>query len=186
MPLNKDRVVEVLYKASPRSLVSLGSGYLVGGALVLTAAHNVGPGEVFVRVSGVKHTAQVLLQGNKDVADIALLEITDEEITALQCRYGEIDRTSSARISCCAAGFPLFKDRTSKTKKKRLYAQVDGVIPTLENLGYRYQLLSLQVTATPGEAPKPPEAPELSEWQGISGAVVFAEDDIIVGVISHH
>src|SRR5207248_2111199 len=101
-----------------------------------------------------------------------------------------VNRKSPARIKCWALGFPRCKERSlkkrsSKEKPKRITVQVDGEIPTLENFGYPHQLLSLQVTATPRKAPSLHD----SEWQGMSGAVVFADDvvdDIVVGVISEH
>ncbi len=177
------RIVEVLHNRGDdiHPDWSAGSGFFVGTKLVLTALHNVdGPGDLLVRIHGTdEHPAVVRLQGDEG-ADLAILEVCDVEVNVPPLRYGAVDRSEPTLVErCWAVGFPRFKERSSKPKPKRVTAQVKGVIPTLENLGL--QLLSLQVTQTPRGAPSLQD----SEWQGMSGSVVFA-DDVVVGVISEH
>jgi hypothetical protein len=49
-------VVEVLHNKGTAAEPdwSVGSGYVLGSRLVLTAAHNVGPGELLVRLHAVR------------------------------------------------------------------------------------------------------------------------------------
>jgi tetratricopeptide (TPR) repeat protein len=187
-PALENLVVEVLHQEADGDW-SVGSGYIVGGALVLTAAHIIGPGKLQVRVNGIKRAAAIRLQGNKESSvfvDLALLEIRDEEeeIDAPFLRFGAVDRTSATLVEACwAVGFPGFKERRHKTKPRlRLTTQVNGEIPTGENVGH--DLLSLHVTSTPGRSLRSGDLSE-SEWSGMSGSVVFA-GDVVVGVISEH
>jgi tetratricopeptide (TPR) repeat protein len=161
---------------------SVGSGFLIRGNLVLTAAHNVGIGELLVRIGGIERSAAIRLKANPDFVDLAVLEIQSTDINVPLCRYGAVDRASSALIErCWAVGFPQFKERPTATKPLRLSAQVNGEIPTGENLGH--QLLSFRVTSTPGA--RPTDRLDESEWSGMSGAIVFA-GDVLVGSISEH
>src|SRR5437660_1652572 len=85
------RAVEVLYDRGPVTRAGVdrwtgGSGYLIGGRLVLTAAHNVGyrqdlghNEQLLVRtIEGSELAARVILVCDEPSrADLALLEITD-------------------------------------------------------------------------------------------------------------
>jgi hypothetical protein len=182
-----DLVVEVLHSRGDDNHPdwTVGSGFFVGRRLVLTALHNVdGPGELLVRVHGKEeHPAIVLLQGDKDSVDLALLEVTDVEVDVPLLRYGTVDRSASAMVEqCWAVGFPRFKERARKPKPLRLSAQVNGEIPTGENLGQ--PLLTLHLRRSP--RPLPAGAIRESEWAGMSGAAVFSGNNIIVGVITEH
>jgi WD40 repeat protein len=179
-----DLVVEVLHNRGDDEAPdwTVGSGFLIGRGLVLTASHNIGPGELLVRVHGSEEcVASVSKRGDGDL-DLAVVEIVDSRLEAPPRRYGAVDRDSAAVVGrCWAVGFPRFKERPGKAKPMRLTAQVNGEIPTAENLGH--QLLTLRVTGAPRALPNG-GLPE-SEWSGMSGAVVFA-DDVIVGVITEH
>ncbi len=86
---------------------------------------------------------------------------------------------------CWAVGFPHFKvleHERGKPKPPPSSAQVDGEIPTGENVGQ--PLLTLRVRNSP--RPLPSGSVRESEWEGMSGAVVFSGDYIIVGVITEH
>src|SRR5579859_2885277 len=163
---------------------SVGSGFFVGTNLVLTALHNVdGPGELLVRVHGTeKHPAVVRLQGDKDSVDLAVLEVSDAAVDVPLLRYGAVDRSVAAVVErCWAIGFPRLKvleQERGKPKPPPSSAHVNGEIPTGEYLGK--QLLTLQVRNSPGPQPQG------SEWEGMSGAVVFSGDYIVVGVITEH
>ena len=170
---------------------SVGSGFLIRDGYALTAAHNVGPGDLLVRTGEVERPAVVRLNGGEDGADIALLELTGGAGNLggfLSRRFAEVDRGTAGFVEkCWAIGFPSFKERDAIPGKKRegkpfrLSAQVSGRIPTGENLGL--QLLTLQVGQTPRALTGGAE--DQSAWQGMSGAVVFA-DQVVVGVITEH
>ena len=69
-----DLAVEVLHhwdEGSQRGW-SVGSGFLIGDALVLTAAHNVGHGELLVRAGDAERHAVVRLRGDENLADLAI------------------------------------------------------------------------------------------------------------------
>lgn len=180
-------VVEVLHNRGDDNYPdwSVGSGFFVGTRFVLTALHNVdGPSQVLVRVHGTEeHTAAVCLQGDKDLVDLAVLEVSDVAVDVPALRYGAVDRSVPAMVKrCWAVGFPRFKERARDPKPLRLSAQVDGEIPTSENLDQ--PLLTLQVRRSPRSLPG--SAVHESEWAGISGAAVFSGGNIIVGVITEH
>ena len=180
----EDLVVEVLHNwgDDKRGAWSAGSGYRVGGALVLTAAHNVGQGEILIRARHARWPATVLYRGDENQVDLALLEITGTTTQAPRCLYGEVDRSRPKWVeNCWAVGFPQFKERRSQPGPLHLSKQVGGQIPTGENLGY--DLLTLQVRDSP-EAMR--DKIRESEWSGMSGAAVFTEDILIGVVIEHH
>src|SRR5438105_2013455 len=128
-----DLVVEVLHQ-EPGGSWWVGSGYCVGGARVLTASHNVGPGDLFVRAGERESPATVLVAGTEEIADLAVLELSAPWVIAPPCQYGAVDRRSRARVErCSAVGFPKFKERDpepGERKPVRYSTQVDGVIPT--------------------------------------------------------
>src|SRR6266566_796483 len=177
-------VVEVLHNRGDddHPSWSVGSGFFVGSRLVLTALHNVdGLGELLVRVRGIEeHSAIVRLQGDPDIVDLAVLEVSDVAVDVPLLRYGAVDRNVSAVVEqCWAVGFPRFKQRAGVHKPPRLSAQVNGEIPTSENLGQ--PLLTLQVRSP---RPLPRSTIHGSIWEGMDGAVVFSGDSVIVGVIT--
>ena len=97
-----------------------GSGYLIGGRLVLTAAHNVDyrqdPGDdeqLLVRtIAGSEFAARVVLVCDEpSQVDLALLEISDprfdEHLPPVS--FARVDRDSPAPVpGCWAVGFPRF------------------------------------------------------------------------------
>ena len=122
----------------------MGSGFLIRDGYVLTAAHNVGPGEVLIRTGDLERPAVVQLSGGKDVADIALLKLTEGVADLggfLKRQFGCVDRSTAKFVErCWSIGFPRFKERktipgkSSREKPFRLSTQVSGRIPTGENL----------------------------------------------------
>lgn len=182
-----DLVVEVLHNLGDDDHPdwSVGSGFFIGTRWVLTALHNVdGPGELLVRVHGTEERpAVVCLQGKEDMVDLAVLEVSDIAVDVPPLRYGAVDRSTQAVVErCSAVGFPRFKERAHDPKPLRLSVQVDGEIPTGENLDL--PLLTLRVRNSP--RPLPSGAVRESEWEGISGATVFSGNNVIVGVITEH
>ncbi len=182
-----DLVVEVLHYWDDEQPPgwSVGSGFVVGSGLVLTAAHNVGDGELLVRARGTEWPARVLLRGLVESADLALVEFTGAGVEFLPCRYGQVDERAPGVVDrCWAVGFPYYKERAqagrgAPPRRERLTTQVRGQILAGENLGR--SLLTLQVDRMPAARGGSGQ----SEWSGMSGAVVFA-DDIVIGVVSEH
>ncbi len=158
---------------------SRGSGLVVGHGLVLTAAHCVGAGRLLVRfVGGEERAASVAVAGDPVTSDLALIEFEGSSPDP-RWRYGKVDRRWTGWVrGCWAVGFPAFKGRAQGGAGSVLSAQVGGEIPTMENAGT--QLLTLRLHSSPRERA------EGSEWSAMSGAVVVAGDDVIVGVVGEH
>lgn len=198
------RAVEVLYfcpdgENSTRRW-TVGSGCLVGGRLVLTAAHNVGfavlvGAAISIRcLDGREHPAVVLATGGTDGPDLAVLEVQGDGLLTAQelvpVRFGRVDRTRIGSVSgCWAIGFPRWKEqpRAAPSAPLRDSVQVEGVIPPASNL--RRGLLELRTYSTP--QPLSTALVDQSEWQGMSGAVVFApgpdpHSSLAIGVVSEH
>lgn len=183
-----DLVVEILhYRSDDKNPYwSVGSGFFVGESLVLTALHNVdGQGELLVRIHGKKeHSAAVILPTDKDHKDmdLAVLKVSDVAVSVPSLRYGTVNRSIPAEVEqCWAIGFPEFKvleHEHGKPKPSPTTVQIKGKIPTCECLGQQRLTLRAEINPRPSS--------EGSEWAGMSGAVVFADNDIVVGVITEH
>lgn len=174
----RDLAVEVLHYVDGGW--SVGSGLVVGDGLVLTAAHSVGPGELRVRFIGHEddRAAHVRLCGDDATADLALISV-EGRTPSRRWRFGEVDRDWQDCVRpCWAVGFPQFMEHERAGRPARLLAQVSGEIPTVENLGTN--LLTFRVHSSPTERLVG------SPWAAMSGAVVVAGDDVIVGVVSEH
>ena len=81
----RERVVEIeaALGAGPGERYRYGSGFRLGGRLVLTAAHVVAGAAAGITVRGpdkVPHPARVVdgLAGDPDTVDLALLELCDQ------------------------------------------------------------------------------------------------------------
>ena len=176
-----------------------GSGYLIGGRLVLTAAHTVGyrqelgdNAQLLVRtIGGSEFAARVVLVCDESSrVDLALLEISDSRFGELlpPVGFARVDRDSAAPVSgCWAVGFPRFGEAgpvLAEGSRRETWHVRGDILPGGK---LRSGLLSLQVTSTPQPLPAPLAG---SEWEGMSGAVVFAADardgDRVIGVVSTH
>jgi Trypsin-like peptidase domain len=198
------RAVEVLHDRGPVIPVDVnrwtgGSGYLIGGRLVLTAAHTVDyrqdlgdNARLLVRtIKGTEFAVQVVLVSDESSqVDLALLEISDprfdEHLPPVS--FARVNRNSPAPVSgCWAVGFPWFGEAGPVLLEgsRRETWHVRGDI--LPGGKLRSGLLSVQVTSTPQPLSAPVGG---SEWEGMSGAVVFASDspdsDRAIGVVSTH
>jgi hypothetical protein len=201
-----DRAVEVIYDrgedARPRWLV--GPGWLVGGRLVLTAAHCVGGrdgrGSLLVRrhLDDRRHADYKAVLATEDgeravgPEDLAVLEIVDPRFDGIadQVRYGVVDRSRPHQVKqCWGVGFPHFKERLSQDGPAPLRdtQHLSGVIHTASNLVTG--LLEFQVTSRPTDPTGPGEL-DHTPWQGMSGTAVFADDPeygtCLLGVVSEH
>ena len=169
-----------------------GSGFRLGGRLVLTAAHVVaGAAAAGIVVRGpdkVPHPARVVdeLTGDPDAVDLALLELGDQAAELPAPPVAAIDRDAPVPTpveGCWAVGYPLFQEIPSGAGVVRETAQVWGMILPAENLVGG--LLSLQVTSAPRALPPQRESLGESQWSGMSGAAVLAGERLI-GVVSEH
>ncbi|GAA3842725.1 tetratricopeptide repeat protein [Streptomyces phyllanthi] len=171
---------------------SVGSGCLVGGRLILTAAHNVlGDGRGTVRISVRRREefdlAADILAADPD-QDLAVLRVADHPALAdvSTVRYARVDRGRTERVTCWALGYPAWKEhpREGTDVPLRDSSQINGFIAPGSNL--RRGLLEFRTDSTPrGTA-----GGEDSQWHGMSGAVVFSDDagtdPAAVGVITEH
>ncbi len=188
--IGTNRAVEVLHDRGPATPEAAGrwtagSGYLIGGRLVLTAAHAVDyrqdlgdDAQLLVRtIGGSEFAARVVLVGDESSqVDLALLEISDSRFDELlpPVGFARVNRDSAAPVpGCWAVGFPRFGEAgpvlTEGSRRETWHVRGD-ILPGGK---LRSGLLSLQVTSTPQPLPAPLAG---SEWEGMSGAVVFAAD----------
>ena len=111
-----ERAVEVLWHRGPpvHTRWSVGSGFLIGGDRVLTAAHNVGAGTLLVRIDGqFEHAAEITTDASGAGLDLAVVQITDQAFSGPPpVGFALIDRGSPDTVDgCWAVGFPRFKER---------------------------------------------------------------------------
>ncbi|WP_194908971.1 tetratricopeptide repeat protein [Catenulispora rubra] len=158
----------------------VGSGYLVSGNLVLTARHVVcGADQVTARFvdesSKIRQvTGQVAwADGDSEGLDLAVVRLTESFADVAPVAYGRLTR----RAEYEAVGFPLWKRReTSPGMYYREAHHAEGRITPFSNM--RSGTLELTV-----DEPAPNQ--RQSPWEGMSGAVVFA-DGLLVGVVCEH
>lgn len=158
-----------------------GSGHLLGGRLILTAAHVVCPARqpltnVKVRQeNGELLTAEVVWHRYRDGIDVALLNVTDpawpDPVWRHPVRWGRLV-TRRPGQQCEAIGFP----RVVAEPRQRDSHHAVGVI----NPG---SLIKAGMYAV--EVTNPPTAPDAdgSWWQGMSGAGVLC-NGLLVGVVT--
>ena len=195
--------MEVLHDRGPATPADVdrwigGSGYLIGGRLVLTAAHNVDyrqdpsdDGQLLVRtIAGSEFAARVALVCDEpSQVDLALLEISDPRFDdhLLPVTFARVNRDSPTPVpGCWAVGFPRFGEAGPVLPggSRRETWHVRGDI--LPGAKLRAGLLSLQVTSTPQPLPASLAG---SAWEGMSGAVVSADPhdgEQAIGVITTH
>ena len=176
-----------------------GSGYLIGGRLVLTAAHAVdyrqvlgGDERLLVRmIDGSELAARVVLVCDEPSGvDLALLEINEPSVgdRLPTVTFARVNRDSAVPVAgCWAVGFPRFGEAGPVLPEgsRRETRHVGGNIWPGGKL--RAGLLTLEVTSNPRPLPASVAG---SEWEGMSGAVVFANDarygEQAIGVVSTH
>ncbi|MEU6578311.1 serine protease [Streptomyces sp. NPDC046805] len=162
-----------------------GSGFLVRPKCVVTTSHNLGDGDVTVRTTaGAEHQAAVVYDGRSDGLDLAVLRASDDLEVSDTVGFARVNRATPVLLDhCWAVGFPRFMQRRNIFGRRlRDTVQVTGVIAPASRAVSG--LLRLQVTDTPSGVR------EGSQWQGLSGAVVFASDrhygDLAVGLVVEH
>lgn len=191
-----DRVVEVISNlgSAADSRYRYGSGCIVRGGTVLTAAHVVaGAVSVVVRDPAKREYAatvdpRFVCDAQGPGPDLALLEIDDPtfERTLPAIGLAAVDRDSASGEPvdrCHAVGYPWFAETRSRTRTAvRDTADVIGVVSVLSKLAAG--LLSVQVSISPRPLPQRGSLGE-SEWSGMSGAPVFAAGCLLGVVIEH-
>jgi Trypsin-like peptidase domain/WD domain, G-beta repeat len=189
------RVVEVLADLgeghSPR--YRSGSGCIVAGRTVLTAAHVV-EGAVSVKV---RSPNKVLREAALDAGfvgdvdgpgpDLALVELTGPGVDLPAMGLAAVDRDSVSGDPverCHAVGYPVFMERHAPDGGRvRETADAFGHVPVLSGLAGG--LLSVQVSSAPRPLPPGQTALGQSQWSGMSGAPVVAAG-LLLGVVTEH
>ena len=186
------RLVEVIADqgASSAARYRYGSGCIVSGRTVLTAAHVVaGAQRVQVRDPDKKSYSATVDPGfvgdvDGPGPDLALVEIDDPAVDLAPMGLARIDRDAPTDepVRCRAIGYPWFAETPSPTAVRDTVDAI-GVVPVLSKLAAG--LLSVQVSISP--RPLPPEDKGLgeSEWSGMSGAPVVAAGRLL-GVVAEH
>jgi WD40 repeat protein len=187
------RLVEVIADLgeSAAGRYRYGSGCIVGGRTVLTAAHVVaGAKRVQVRDAHKRLYSATVDQrfvGDPDGPgpDLALVEIDDPAVDLPPIGMARVDReslTAEPVERCHAIGYPWFAETPSPATVRDTVDAI-GVVPALSKLAAG--LLSVQVSISP--RPLPPEDKSLaeSEWSGMSGAPVLAAGRLL-GVVTEH
>src|SRR5262249_33468319 len=189
------RVVEVIADrgegGTPR--YRCGSGCLVAGRTVLTAAHVVtDAASVRVRDPG-KVVYEAMLDprfvGDADGPgpDLALVEVSAAGIDVPSMGLAAVDRdspTGDPVERCHAVGYPAFMERDGGDGGQvRDTVDAYGHVPVLSRLAGG--LLSVQVSSTPRELPPGQVSLGESEWSGMSGGPLVADGDLL-GVVTEH
>nr|MDT0666570.1 trypsin-like peptidase domain-containing protein [Micromonospora sp. DSM 115978] len=164
-----------------------GSGCVVAGGWVLTAAHAVADAVgVAVRTPDkvrFEATLDARYVGDPDGPgpDLALVEATGLDLPPMGLAAVDRDSPTGDVVERChVIGYPAFMERPGPGGATvRDTVDAVGRIPTLSRLAGG--LLSLQVSSTP--RPLPPEQVGLADspWSGMSGAPVVA-GGYLVGV----
>ena len=190
-----DRLVEVIANLGPDGY-RYGSGCVVAGKTVLTAAHVVvGAVAVVIRDTS-KHTyaAEVDLEfvGDPDGPgpdrgpDLALLQVDGLPGDGYPpLRLGRLVRESAAPVvleRCHAFGYPGFAE-SREPAPSRDSVQAIGAIAALSKFtrGLLGMVVSIEPTRTRPTLGQAGESP----WSGMSGGPVVAEDRLIGVIIAH-
>lgn len=191
-----DRVVEVIADlgetAVPR--YKYGSGCIVAGATVLTAAHVV-TGAMSIEVRDTRKRTWSASADVEFVADhlggapdLALLVIdfaAGYDLPGVPLAVVDRSTTTGEPVTgCVAVGYPEFMERTTgdgTTLRDTVGAA--GHVPTVSGLAGG--LLSLVTSSTPRPLPPADVALGKSEWAGMSGAPLFAVGRLIGAVTEH-
>jgi Trypsin-like peptidase domain len=189
------RVVEVIAdqgeNRSPR--YRSGSGCLIAGRTVLTAAHVV-TGAISILVRGpdkFAHRAVADPEFTGDASgpgpDLALIEITDGlfDVPAMGLAAVARDGPAGDPVERChVLGYPRFMERVAADGSRfRETADALGQVPVLSGLASG--LLSVHMSSSPQPLPSAQVALGDSPWAGMSGGPLVA-DGLLLGVVTEH
>jgi tetratricopeptide (TPR) repeat protein len=174
----RELVVEIwAADAASSDAGQLGSGYLIGGGLVLTAAHLVAdasPDACEARpIGGIWTQAEVIWSSR--ATDAAILWLPGDGDGRARTRFGRFVGGQRARIR--AVGLPAAQRKVIAAREIRDIEEIAGEVAPLT--GAKSGLLTIHVS---GSVPKE-DLPGRSPWSGMSGAAVFS-GPLLVGVIS--
>ncbi len=182
------RVVEVIATNAVGGRVEFryGSGYVVGGGVVLTAAHVVHDAdEILVRdTRKAQRPAVIELIGDPDGADLALLRV-DLGVAYPRLPVAQIRRDSPIAETITdghTVGYPKYKEVSTPDGPMRETAGLDGTISASSNL--ITGALSLHCVTGPSNWSAPPH-PGDNPWSGMSGAPVFSGPHLL-GVVTRY
>ncbi|TCO45854.1 trypsin-like peptidase [Actinocrispum wychmicini] len=200
-PIPVNRVVAVTSRLEDGTYI-FGSGYLVGGRLVLTAAHCIyrqnrsgsSTREISIRrlSDGARVSATIAVHDTHPAIsqrlDIALLELDKGGISEVSpVPFANVDRRYATILSPCdAIGYPSWQ--TDPRNHVRNVAHIRGRIRTTDDFGaipprlvmLDPQLETVRVDDGIGEVN------DSSLWRGISGALVFHRGFAIGVVVEHN
>jgi Trypsin-like peptidase domain len=188
-----DRLVEVIADLgeTPKQRWRYGSGCIVAGRTVLTAAHVV-VGAQTVQVRDLNKrlysaTVDPHFVGDADgrAPDLALVEVDDLPVGLPPLGLARVNRRSPRVQSvkeCHAIGYPWFAETPSPTAIRDT-VDAEGIVPTLSKLAAGR--LSMQVLNSPQRLPPADKSLAESEWSGMSGGPVLAGDRLLGVVIEH-
>ena len=194
--VTRDRVVAVI-AAFADGREQVGSGYLVSGRLVLTAAHCTWHKKT--REPPIRR--RVIRASDGAGADVAEV-IADPDLDVAVLRLGsapwpadlpapvfaKVDRIHAGMLQDCQAiGFPLYQ--RDPDEKLRGTAELHGTIYQTDE-AESGMLLMREPLIRPGPVTAPddrrPRMAPVSPWEGLSGAVVFHRGLAIGVVVEHH
>jgi WD40 repeat protein len=162
---------------SPR--YRLGSGCLIAGRTVLTAAHVV-TGAMSVQVRGPDKC--------KYQAVVALIEITGGtfDVPAMGLAAVTRDRPAGDPVERChVLGYPKFMERDSADGRGRFRETADALGQVLVLSQLVGGLLSVEVSSSPEPLPAAQVVLGDSPWAGISGGPLVT-DGFLLGVVTEH
>jgi WD40 repeat protein len=182
----------------PGDRQQVGSGYLAGPRLVLTADHCTrdthearepdASSLKVVRASDGR-SSPVRSVTRSPVLDLAVL-VLDEPLgpdDLAPLRFGRVDRSHSGELTgCVAIGFPLFQ--LDSRDRRRGTCEMHGVIRVTDEEATGHLLLRdpvLDTVAVPRGVPVDDSHPR-SPWGGLSGAVVFHDGTALGVIVEHH
>jgi hypothetical protein len=194
-----ERVVAVIATVAG-GLEQVGSGYLVDGRLVLTAAHCTWDKKT--RRPALRLRVIRALDGaDSDVSEV----IVDPELDVAVLRlasaswpadlpapvFARVDRVNAGVLrDCLAIGYPLYQRNPGD--RIRGTSELHGLIYQTDEAQAR-MLLMREPQVHPGPVIAPddgrrmnPSAGAPSPWEGLSGALVFHQGRAIGVVVEHH
>ncbi|TXS36665.1 serine protease family protein [Streptomyces sp. OR43] len=190
-----------LYEVYSKTARESGTGYMIGGGLVLTAYHCVHkagvPRDVEVRKYDADPSSQPWLTATivwpssapdfeaDPLSDVALLKIDDWQESSSSDSLSWWKVEGGGVVECTAVGFPVCENRPDRVQDT---FHLTGKVLTLHAL--RSGLLTIQVTSV---VPRPVSPigrsdgnGKVSGWKGMSGAALFRQSSLLGVIIKDH